>query len=188
MCIFFKIFHLFQTVALILLLVYTMVAIFTIKLRYKYVATDGGALPRLPAAIFRRISSDEANLRLLTSRVVWMTTLFYLIWCVLFSLIVFYYYDAIVERNTMGIFLILLAIVFLIISFVLMQMHPQTIERPAFQLRVSPLWPCLSILLNVLLLAFFGWAVWIAVGLWMVMGLVIYFGYGVKHSKFAMKD
>jgi APA family basic amino acid/polyamine antiporter len=46
-----------------------------------------------------------------------------------------------------------------------------------------PLVPILGILVNASMIFGLGWPNWLRLGVWLVIGMVIYLGYGIKHSK-----
>jgi APA family basic amino acid/polyamine antiporter len=48
-----------------------------------------------------------------------------------------------------------------------------------------PLVPILGILVNTSMIFGLGWPNWLRLGVWLVIGMVIYLGYGIKHSKLA---
>jgi APA family basic amino acid/polyamine antiporter len=43
--------------------------------------------------------------------------------------------------------------------------------------------PVLGVLCCVILMAFLPWATWRQLGVWLAIGLLIYYGYGRHHSK-----
>jgi peptidoglycan/LPS O-acetylase OafA/YrhL len=130
-------------------------------------------------------AKDGKAVTVISSHIVCISILLYVIWCILFSLIILYYSKTIVnDDDPVGIFPTLLATVFLFIGFVLVQqMQPQKMNKTYFMLPTPPLWPCLSIVLNIILLVFFGEETWIMFGIWMLIGLAIYLWYGRSHSK-----
>nr|XP_023502767.1 mitotic-spindle organizing protein 2-like isoform X3 [Equus caballus] len=52
-----------------------------------------------------------------------------------------------------------------------------------FQVPMVPLTPALSILLNVFLMLHLSYLNWLRSSVWLLIGLVVYFGYGIWHSK-----
>ncbi|MBC7446697.1 MAG: amino acid permease [Hymenobacteraceae bacterium] len=56
----------------------------------------------------------------------------------------------------------------------------------AFRKQLSAL-PILGLLINLYLMTQLGIGNWTLFGVWLVIGLAVYFGYGVKHSKLALK-
>jgi APA family basic amino acid/polyamine antiporter len=52
-----------------------------------------------------------------------------------------------------------------------------------FKTPLVPLFPILGIIVCAAMIVGLGWTNWLRLGVWLVIGLVIYFGYGRKHSK-----
>ncbi|XP_018429370.1 PREDICTED: cationic amino acid transporter 4 [Nanorana parkeri] len=80
----------------------------------------------------------------------------------------------------------LLIVIFLIgflISLFLIWVHEQQKKINTFQVPFVPLIPALSILLNIYLMLKLNYMTWIRFSVWLVVGLIVYFGYGIWHSK-----
>jgi APA family basic amino acid/polyamine antiporter len=52
-----------------------------------------------------------------------------------------------------------------------------------FRTPLVPLVPILGIIVNAAMIFGLGWPNWMRLGIWLAIGLVIYFSYGIKHSK-----
>jgi len=52
-----------------------------------------------------------------------------------------------------------------------------------FKTPLVPLVPLLGIVVNMAMIFGLGWPNWLRLGVWLVLGLVIYFGYGRRHSR-----
>ncbi|HSN25954.1 MAG TPA: amino acid permease [Kofleriaceae bacterium] len=52
-----------------------------------------------------------------------------------------------------------------------------------FRTPFVPLIPILGVIVNAAMIFGLGWPNWMRLGIWLAIGLVIYFGYGIKHSK-----
>ncbi|XP_040276189.1 cationic amino acid transporter 4 [Bufo bufo] len=80
----------------------------------------------------------------------------------------------------------LLLVIFLIgflISLFLIWVHEQQKKTPTFQVPLVPLIPSLSILLNIYLMLKLNYMTWVRFAVWLAIGLIVYFGYGIWHSK-----
>lgn len=75
-----------------------------------------------------------------------------------------------------------LAIVALI-SLAIIAVHQQSTEGLRFKVPLVPLIPACSIVANVALMIHLNPMTWVRFGTWMIIGLVIYFAYGMRNSK-----
>ncbi|XP_076859334.1 cationic amino acid transporter 4 [Brachyhypopomus gauderio] len=86
---------------------------------------------------------------------------------------------------------VLLLVVFslaFIISLFLIWVHEQQTNTKTFQVPLVPFIPGLSILLNVFLMMKLSPLTWIRFTIWVAAGLLVYFGYGVWHSKEGQRE
>ncbi|XP_063769235.1 cationic amino acid transporter 4 [Pseudophryne corroboree] len=80
----------------------------------------------------------------------------------------------------------LLIIIFLIgylCSLFLIWVHEQQKKTTTFQVPLVPLIPSVSILLNIYLMLKLNYMTWVRFSIWLAVGLIVYFGYGIWHSK-----
>ncbi|KAM5189280.1 cationic amino acid transporter 4 isoform 1-T1 [Callospermophilus lateralis] len=87
-------------------------------------------------------------------------------------------------RTQWGYILLLLisSVVFLLCLLVL-GAHQQQQQQDTFQIPLVPLTPALSILLNICLMLKLSYLTWLRFSIWLLIGLAVYFGYGIWHSK-----
>ncbi|XP_004442455.1 PREDICTED: cationic amino acid transporter 4 [Ceratotherium simum simum] len=79
--------------------------------------------------------------------------------------------------------LLLLSSVMFLLSLLVLGAHQQQRRQDTFQIPMVPLTPALSILLNIFLMLHLSSLAWLCFSIWMLIGLVVYFGYGIRHSK-----
>nr|XP_044630990.1 cationic amino acid transporter 4-like [Equus asinus] len=79
--------------------------------------------------------------------------------------------------------LLLLSSVVFLLSLLVLGAHQQQRRQDTFQVPMVPLTPALSILLNVLLMLQLSYLTWLSLSVWLLIGLMVYFGYGIWHSK-----
>uniref|UniRef100_T1IVD2 Cationic amino acid transporter C-terminal domain-containing protein n=1 Tax=Strigamia maritima TaxID=126957 RepID=T1IVD2_STRMM len=164
------------------LMAYTMVSASVIVLRYrpnvKSVSTDCGG--RLKPSIFFKIKIFD---RFSPGTVPAAATLFLV---VMFAGLCCVLQFANVEIGRLSWWPILLVVIFFlgsVASFVILFIYQQSEEKLAFKVPWVPVIPALSILCNIFLLTSLDMYAWIRFAVWMVIGMLIYFGYGIHHSK-----
>ncbi|XP_011909857.1 PREDICTED: cationic amino acid transporter 4-like [Cercocebus atys] len=81
------------------------------------------------------------------------------------------------------ILLLLLTSVVFLLSLLVLGAHQQQYREDLFQIPMVPLIPALSILLNICLMLNLSYLTWVCFSIWLLMGLAVYFGYGISHSK-----
>uniref|UniRef100_A0A9L0TKR2 Cationic amino acid transporter C-terminal domain-containing protein n=1 Tax=Equus caballus TaxID=9796 RepID=A0A9L0TKR2_HORSE len=79
--------------------------------------------------------------------------------------------------------LLLLSSVVFLLSLLVLWAHQQQRWEDTFQVPMVPLTPALSILLNVFLMLHLSYLNWLSFSICLLIGLVVYFGYGIWHSK-----
>ncbi|XP_068617006.1 cationic amino acid transporter 4-like [Brachionichthys hirsutus] len=75
-----------------------------------------------------------------------------------------------------------------VLSLALIWVHEQRSNSKTFQVPLVPLTPAASILFNVFLMMKLSKLTWLRFIVWLIIGLFVYFGYGVWHSKEGMKE
>lgn len=79
--------------------------------------------------------------------------------------------------------LLLLSAVVFLLSLLVLGAHQQQHPRDTFQIPLVPLTPALSILLNICLMLKLSYLTWLRFAIWLLIGLAVYLGYGIRHSK-----
>nr|XP_044631675.1 cationic amino acid transporter 4-like [Equus asinus] len=79
--------------------------------------------------------------------------------------------------------LLLLSSVVFLLSLLVLGAHQQQHREDAFQVPMVPVTPALSILLNIFLILQLSYLAWLGLAIWLLIGLTVYFGYGIWHSK-----
>uniref|UniRef100_F7E5E1 Cationic amino acid transporter 2 n=2 Tax=Monodelphis domestica TaxID=13616 RepID=F7E5E1_MONDO len=99
-----------------------------------------------------------------------------------FSILMTYGLHAISVKETWSLAL-LAVLVFFFISFIfIIWRQPQNKQKVAFMVPLLPFLPAFSILVNVYLMMQLNAQTWIRFSIWMAVGFLIYFSYGIRHS------
>ncbi|XP_071338494.1 cationic amino acid transporter 4 [Trachinotus anak] len=75
-----------------------------------------------------------------------------------------------------------------VLSLALIWAHEPQTDSKTFQVPLVPLTPSASILINVFLMMKLSPLTWIRFTVWIAIGLFVYFGYGIWHSKEGMRE
>ncbi|KAJ8015141.1 hypothetical protein DPEC_G00023070 [Dallia pectoralis] len=98
------------------------------------------------------------------------------------SVLTTYHGQAVIDLKAWILCSLALALVLFIISMVFICKQPQTDKKVSFMVPLIPFLPILSIFVNVYLMVQLSGDTWIRFSIWMAVGFVIYFGYGMWHS------
>lgn len=191
------------------LLAYTFVAASIIVLRFQKSSPPGSPNPASPGPLAKQLDSFSDRIHLVEASVLaqpgqlrpalkpylgfldgygpgaavtWALSLLVASAITLDCVLVFG--DSALHLPRWGYFLLLLlsGAVFLL-SLLVLGAHQQQHQQDTFQIPMVPLTPALSILLNVCLMLKLSYLTWLRFSIWLVIGLAVYFGYGIRHSK-----
>uniref|UniRef100_A0A8D2B3S7 Solute carrier family 7 member 4 n=1 Tax=Sciurus vulgaris TaxID=55149 RepID=A0A8D2B3S7_SCIVU len=84
--------------------------------------------------------------------------------------------------------LLLISSVVFLLCLLVLGAHQQQHRQDTFQIPLVPLTPALSILLNICLMLKLSYLTWLRFSIWLLIGLTVYFGYGIWHSKANQQD
>ncbi|XP_051945153.1 cationic amino acid transporter 2 isoform X2 [Xyrauchen texanus] len=93
-----------------------------------------------------------------------------------------YYGQAIVAMEPWALGVLAASLIIFIMCIFLVCRQPQTRKKVSFMVPLLPFLPILSIFVNVYLMVQLSGDTWIRFSIWMAIGFLIYFGYGMWHS------
>ncbi|XP_028669052.1 cationic amino acid transporter 2 family protein [Erpetoichthys calabaricus] len=118
-----------------------------------------------------------------SSRLVTCITGFTVVLVIALSVLLTKGINYLLEKQAWTIACVTILLFLLIVGIIVIWRQPQSQKRAAFMVPCLPLLPIVSCFVNVYLMVQLGPDTWIRYAVWMGIGLVIYFGYGVFHSE-----
>ncbi|XP_034088421.1 cationic amino acid transporter 2-like [Gymnodraco acuticeps] len=164
------------------LFAYTLVAICILILRYQPDPSEDSDLQIIETntkfSLFNPPSTPNSS----TSRRVTILTILSVACLVSLSVILSQALDALANLEVWSLVLVsILALIVLFNTFLIWR-HPQNSSKASFMVPLLPALPLVSTFINVYLMVQLGGETWIRYAIWMLVGLVIYFVYGIRYS------
>ncbi|NWY44072.1 CTR2 protein, partial [Sylvia atricapilla] len=98
------------------------------------------------------------------------------------SVLITYGIHFIANLEPWSIGLLALLVISFIVTILLIQRQPQNQQKVAFMVPLLPFLPSFSILVNIYLMVQLSGETWMRFSFWMLLGFLIYFAYGMRHS------
>ncbi|XP_034037378.1 cationic amino acid transporter 2-like [Thalassophryne amazonica] len=164
------------------LFAYTLVAICILILRYQADPSEKSG-PRdvsskTKLACLKPPSSPSA----VTSKTVTILTIVCVVCIVALCVTVTEALDALSRFEAWSLSCVCILVVGILLILFFIWRHPQNTNKASFMVPIVPLLPLLSTFINVYLMEQLGEDTWIRYAVWMLVGLIIYFGYGNRNS------
>ncbi|TDH07805.1 hypothetical protein EPR50_G00109820 [Perca flavescens] len=164
------------------LFAYTLVAICILILRYQEGPSKDTDLqsrePNTKFGFLKPPSSPNSS----TSRTVTTMTIITVAFIVALCVTLNQAMDALSRMEAWSLAVVcILAFIVLLITFLIWR-YPQNSTKASFMVPLLPALPLLSTFINVYLMVQLGGETWVRYAIWMLVGLLIYFGYGIRYS------
>ncbi|XP_015113313.1 high affinity cationic amino acid transporter 1 isoform X2 [Diachasma alloeum] len=169
------------------LLAYSIVAASVLVLRYEESEAYQKRDDREPRT-FDYIAKQLINMNKLhmstklTSQIVSWLVFVYVVLCFCITGIIRTFSGEIMKGTVWPIILLAITVTCLALTVLLIHLQPKSEKKLNFSVPLVPFLPALSIIINIYLMVMLDIMTWIRFALWMVVGLSIYFFYGVWHS------
>ncbi|XP_031713728.1 cationic amino acid transporter 2 [Anarrhichthys ocellatus] len=164
------------------LFAYTLVAICILILRYQVGPSEDTDLQikesNTKFGLLKPPSTPNAS----TSRRVTILTLISVACLVALCVVLTQALDALSRLEAWSVVVVCVLAFIVLLNTFLIWRHPQNTAKASFMVPFLPALPLVSTFINVYLMVQLGGETWMRYAIWMLVGLVIYFGYGVRHS------
>lgn len=164
------------------LFAYTLVAVCILILRYQVGSSEDTDLkitePQKRFSFFKPPKTPNSS----TARTVTLLTVFSVLCILALCITLSQGMEALANTQAWSIVLVCIFGVLLLVNLFLIWRHPENPTKASFMVPLIPLLPLLSTLINVYLMVQLGGQTWIRYAVWMLIGLLIYFIYGMRNS------
>ncbi|XP_039640310.1 cationic amino acid transporter 2-like isoform X2 [Perca fluviatilis] len=155
------------------------VAVCILILRYK---EDPGLIRRQESFTVMGLLKPPARPNHRTSKNVNIVIIIILFLVIVLSMLLSEAEHSLQIRKLWCVLLIFVLVLTLVLAVVIIWRQPQSTIKAAFMVPSLPVIPVLSIFINTYMMVQLDGEIWISYAVWMAVGLIIYFGYGVRHS------
>ncbi|XP_005719705.1 cationic amino acid transporter 2 [Pundamilia nyererei] len=164
------------------LFAYTLVAVCILILRYQVGPSEDTELKitesKKKFSFFKPPKTPNSS----TARTVTLLTIFSILCILALCITLSQGMEALANTQAWSIVLVCIFGVLLLVNLFLIWRHPENPTKASFMVPLIPLLPLLSTLINVYLMVQLGGQTWIRYAVWMLIGLLIYFIYGMRNS------
>ncbi|XP_077998508.1 cationic amino acid transporter 4-like [Glandiceps talaboti] len=157
------------------------------KKKTKSSTTPGDISPQDFGRLKKRFESLRFLMAYKPGTVPAFSTLMMGIFMLALASVVTYGNDAVSKAEAWAIFLLVIFVIIVIISFTVICLHYQNTDIQTFKVPFVPFVPALSMLINAVLMMKLSYMTWIRFVIWVTLGMVLYFAYGIRNSKEARR-
>jgi solute carrier family 7 (cationic amino acid transporter), member 3 len=175
----FDINHLVDMLNIGTLTAYTIVAVCVLILRYdspsKSRTESQASLTRVLVMMSTFNGSSET-----TKLTAWIVRTCVTIYCILAAVVaILLLFD---EEGIVDIAAIIVATCMLFVVFIIFCQPKNKVDDLYFRVPLVPWIPCITIFVNIYLMSKLHYVTWVRFVVWMIVGYIIYFTYGIKHA------
>ncbi|XP_047676074.1 cationic amino acid transporter 2-like isoform X1 [Tachysurus fulvidraco] len=163
------------------LFAYTLVAICILILRYRETESAENEVSVTSVSKFRFLNPPSYPTKE-TSNTVIICTVFIVFMVVVLTVLLSKAITSLLQLEVWILVCVSVILFLMLLSTLVIWRQPQNPTKAAFMVPFLPLLPVVSTFINVYLMVQLGGATWIRYAVWMAVGLLIYFGYGVRNS------
>ncbi|XP_044734096.1 cationic amino acid transporter 2-like [Chrysoperla carnea] len=168
------------------LLAYSMVASCVLILRYeegKSDKKDEDSRDLTLINVFKQMFNTKLkNPTSLTARLVMIQVVAYVLWCIGFTSTIVFCEKQLQNRESWAIGMLVVFGILLCVTLMSIQTQPTSNVKLTFSVPLVPWLPGISILINIYLMLQLSPLTWIQFTIWIFIGLIIYFCYGIFNS------
>uniref|UniRef100_A0A8C4HHJ1 Cationic amino acid transporter C-terminal domain-containing protein n=1 Tax=Dicentrarchus labrax TaxID=13489 RepID=A0A8C4HHJ1_DICLA len=164
------------------LFAYTLVAICILILRYQVGPSEDTDLQIIEVKAKFGFLKPPSSPTSSTSRTVTILTVFSVACVVALCVTLTQAIDALANMEAWSIVIVCILAFIVVLNVFLIWRHPQNATKATFMVPLLPALPIVSTLINVYLMVQLGADTWLRYAIWMLVGLLIYFGYGMRNS------
>ncbi|XP_055082876.1 cationic amino acid transporter 2 family protein [Periophthalmus magnuspinnatus] len=164
------------------LFAYTLVAICILKLRYQPDDSDDSTSNKPEPLTVHGLLCPPMQPTARTSKNVSVSAVFIIFLVISLSLFISGGIEALHAHQWWILLCVSVNLLMLFLIILIIWRQPQSQTKAAFMVPFVPFLPILSTFVNVYLMVQLGSDTWIRYAVWMAIGLIIYFCYGVQHS------
>ncbi|XP_072302341.1 cationic amino acid transporter 2 [Eucyclogobius newberryi] len=164
------------------LFAYTLVAICILKLRFQPDDSDDSVSNKPEPLTVHGLLCPPMQPTARTSKNASVSAVFIIFLVISLSLFISGGIEALHDHQWWILLCVTVNVLMLFVIIIIIWRQPQSQPKAAFMVPFVPFLPILSTFVNVYLMVQLGQDTWIRYAVWMAIGLIIYFCYGVQHS------
>ncbi|XP_041699487.1 cationic amino acid transporter 2-like [Coregonus clupeaformis] len=164
------------------LFAYTLVAICILILRYQETQSEDSDLQILESNTKFGCLKPPSFPTSGTSKTVTNLTVFSVVCVCGLCVLLTQAMDALQRQEIWSLVCVSIVAFILLVLVIIIWRHPQNQAKAAFMVPFLPVLPVVSVFVNVYLMVQLGGDTWMRYAIWMAVGFLIYFGYGIRNS------